>query len=122
MPNINRDDFRYLLDKQDIKVKNYPSEAQVQLSIIKFLRMKGFACGKIKTKPLILNGKFIRDKYLMVGTPDLIIFTPTKMYFCEVKSAKGVLSDDQKFFMELCTRVGITYIIARDIKDVECII
>ena len=121
MSNINREDYRYLLDKQDIKVKNYPLESVVQLQIIKFLRAKNFVCGKIKTKPLILNGKFIRDKYLMVGTPDLIVFTPIKMYFIECKSAKGYLQPDQKFFQELCTKAGVTYIIARNISDVECI-
>ena len=118
---IDREAYRHLLDKQDIKVKNYPSEAQVQLSIIKFLRMKGFACGKLKTKGGFAKGKFLFDPYVFRGCADLLCFTPIKMYFIEVKSAKGVLSDVQIDFHKLCTKAGITYIIARSIEDVECI-
>ena len=116
--SISREAYKHLLDKQDIKVKNYPSEAQVQLQVIKFLRAKGFVCGKIKTKGSFSDGKYLFDKYQFRGIADLLVFTNTRMYFIECKSEKGYLSQDQKDFKELCNKVRIPYLVVRRVEDV----
>lgn len=93
-------------------------EGHAQLRIIKYCNSRGYVVGKIKVKGSMVHGRFIRDPYLFIGVPDLLIFTP-KMYFCEVKANGGVQSPDQKIFQGLCERAQIPYILAHDIEDLE---
>jgi len=93
-------------------------EAHAQLRIIKYCNARGYVVGKIKVKGSMVHGRFIRDPYLFIGVPDLLIFTPM-IYFCEVKAKGGVQSPDQKIFQGLCERARIPYILAHDIEDLE---
>ena len=91
-------------------------ERRLQLSIIKYLKARGYAVGKIKSFGL----KNRLDIYMWRGLPDLLIFTP-KLYFLEIKANKNTLSPAQKDFQYLCNKANIPYIVVRSIKDVESI-
>jgi len=97
------------------KYKN--PEGQLQLSIIKYCKIKGYTVGKTKTTGIFRKGKYFSDPHLFLGFPDLTVFTPT-LVFVEVKSSKGVMSASQKNFQELCKKANIKYIVAKKLEDV----
>lgn len=119
MVTVNREAYLDLLGKKSSKHHNKP-EAQIQLSIIKYLRAKGFACGKTKTVGARIGNKFIFDPYTFRGFPDLVAFIP-ELIFIEVK-AKSQQSDNQKWFQELCQKAGVKYILAYSLEDVRNIV
>lgn len=96
--------------------RNQPERA-IQLSIIKYLKMKGYTVGKIKTTGAKCGKHFIKDPYNFKGIADLMVFTPL-LRFIEVKAGKNVLSSDQKTFQKLCKTAGIPYIVAYSLDDV----
>ena len=101
--------------------KNDP-EAQLVLSIIKYLRGKGYSAGKIKVKGFpAKEGGFIKDPYLMRGLPDIIVFKNTSMVFIEAKVGKNDLTPHQETFQLLCSQTSIPYLIARSIEDIRYI-
>ena len=102
--------------------KNKNTEGALQLQILKYLRAIGAVAGKTKTTGISRNGVFCADRYLFIGFPDITIFYKNKIYFCEVKSAKGYQSRYQQLFQELCKDSNIPYILARKLEDVMEII
>lgn len=96
-------------------------EGRTQLQILHILKMKGFEVGKIKVKGSMYKGRFIKDRWIFLGVPDLVCFTPREMYFIECKSAVGVQSEHQKIFQQLCERTNVKYILAKCIEDIEVI-
>lgn len=94
-------------------------EGRLQLQILKYCRILGYPCGKTKTMGVRQQGgQFHFDPYTFRGFPDLTVFTP-KLVFVEVKSPKGVQSENQKDFQRLCEEAGIKYILARCLEDVR---
>lgn len=92
-------------------------EKKIQLQIIKYLKMKGYAVGKIKTQGARRGNAFILDPYHFKGVADLLVFTPT-LAFIEVKAGKNKLSPDQKIFQKLCKEAYIRYIVAYSLDDI----
>ena len=94
-------------------------EGIIQLKIIKYLKSKGCVCGKTKTMGVKRGRFYCLDPYVFRGFPDVTAFYNNKIYFIEVKSKTGKQSCEQKKFQELAEKSGLTYILARDITDVE---
>ena len=94
-------------------------EKDIQLSIIKYLRRCGYACGKTKTIGVwdAMRRRYRLDKYAFVGFPDLTAFIP-QLVFIECKSLTGRQTDEQEEFQAMCERVGIPYILATSVDDV----
>ena len=92
-------------------------EKRIQLQIIQYLKLKGFAVGKIKTTGARRGDTFLKDIYHFRGLPDLIAFTPA-LVFIEVKAPGGRLSPVQKDFQEFCRHAGTPYIIAFSLDDI----
>ncbi len=93
-------------------------EGRLVLSIIKYLRCRGFFAGKIKAKGgFKASGGWIRDLYQAEGLPDIIAFTPS-LIFIEAKSKVGVQSVPQKTFQDYCNKANIPYILAYSMDDV----
>lgn len=103
-----------------IRKKDNP-EARLQLSILKYCKLKGFHIGKTKTMGVSRYGRFMFDPYTFRGFPDLCLFTP-KLYFIEVKSPTGTQTEDQQNFQLLCEKAGVPYILARKIEDITNIL
>jgi hypothetical protein len=97
-------------------------EGHIQLQILHYLRAKGYVCGKTKTMGVRRGNVFFYDPFTFRGYPDISCFANNKLYFIEVKSPKGVQSQEQKNFQFLCDEAGIYYILARKLEDVSSII
>ena len=98
-------------------MKRQQPEKHIQLQIIKYLSLKGFSVGKIKTQGARIGNRFILDPYHFKGVADLLVFTP-QLAFIEVKAPGGRLSDDQKDFQKLCINAEIKYILAYSLDDI----
>ena len=96
-------------------------EGIIQLQIIHYLKAKGFACGKIKTKGSFTKGSFLKDPTQWTGLPDLLAFIP-EMIFLEVKTPKGKQTPNQKDFQELCKNAGQPYYVVHSIEEVQILI
>lgn len=97
-------------------------EAQIQLQIIHYCKAKGYVIGKIKNKGSRLGNRFIQDPYAFLGLPDLLLFANNKMFFIEVKSPKGLQSEHQVLFNDLCNKAGIIYILAHSLEEIQAVI
>ena len=91
-------------------------EGAVQLQILKYLRSRGYVCGKTKTMGVKRGNFYCFDPYTFRGYPDITVFMPELM-FIEVKSKKGVQSEDQKAFQGYCEKAGVPYILAHSLDE-----
>ena len=98
-------------------MKRQQPERRIQLQIIKYLKMKGYACGKIKTTGARRGKYWISDPYNFKGIADLIVFTPA-LHFIEVKAPGGRQSEDQKQFQQFCEAAKVPYLLAYSLDDV----
>jgi len=53
------------------------------------------------------------------GSPDFIVFLPNKTIFLECKSSEGKLSPAQVKCSEIAYKLGITYIVVKEAKDIK---
>lgn len=97
-------------------IRNQP-ERHLQLQIIKYLSLKGFSVGKIKTQGARIGNRFILDPYHFKGVADLLVFTPA-LTFIEVKYGKNKQSAEQVEFQSLCEAAKIRYILAYSLDDI----
>lgn len=97
-------------------IRNQP-ERHLQLQIIKYLSLKGFSVGKIKTQGARIGNRFILDPYHFRGVADLLVFTPA-LTFIECKYGKGKQSAEQVEFQSLCEAAKIRYILAYSLDDI----
>jgi len=93
-------------------------EREIQLAILKYMKARGWTCGKIKTTGARRGKAFLFDPYQFRGIADLLAFTPYGLCFIEVKAGKNQLSPDQIRFEELCKLSGTCYIVARSLDDI----
>jgi len=54
---------------------------------------------------------------LLSGVSDLIVVMPKKVYFVEVKDAKGTQKPKQKDFEKQVSSLGFTYILVRSLDE-----
>ncbi len=94
------------------------SEGAIQLRIIHYLKVRGFACGKVKTKGSFSKGSFLKDPTQWTGLPDLLAFIP-EMIFLEVKAGKNKQTPNQKDFQELCKKAGQPYYVVHSVFEVQ---
>ena len=78
-------------------------ELKLQKDIVHYLRLHNCHAGRIKIKGSWFQGRYLKDKTLMLGVPDIICFTPKgQMYFIEVKYGSGSLRAEQELFKIHC--------------------
>ena len=97
-------------------------EGRIALQILKYLRAIGAVAGKTKTMGVRRGNFYSRDPYLFLGFPDITFFYNNRLYFCEVKSPTGQMSEHQKSFQEYCIKSNIPYILAKSLEDIISII
>ena len=95
-------------------------ESQIQRAILDYLGYRNhffFRCntGAYRTE----HGSFIR--YGSKGAPDIVVVAKGIMIGIEVKTPKGVLSEEQAAFGEKLKAAGGIYIVARSIDDVQAL-
>lgn len=99
-----------------------PRESVIQTAILQYLRLKGHFAWANKTMgtydPKI--GRF-RANTTMLGVPDIIGFHKDKngqVFFIEVKTKQGKLSEHQARFLETAGEYRVTSFVARSVDDV----
>ena len=93
-------------------------EGRLVRQILIYLHARGYAAGKLKTMGVKRGNAYCFDPYQWRGVPDLLVFTPA-LVFIECKSPTGTQSSEQKIFQEYCNTANLTYILARNLSDVE---
>jgi len=114
------------LPKGKLPALKQPSEAQIEMSICHYLQVRGFFFWKAP------NGGFFDTKtkrfrkhvnpYVRNGIPDIILVHKGQFIGLEVKSEKGRLSDDQKYFHQEAEKNGAKLFVVRSIDDVEAVL
>lgn len=99
------------------------NEAAIQSQIISYLRRSGHLVCRVPLGGVkhTLKGKTFFKKNPLAGFPDLFFLHADKsgrMICVEVKSEKGRQSPLQKEWQAKLESFGITYILARSVRDV----
>lgn len=95
------------------------SEREIQIECVKFFRERF-------PKQIILSisneaawknwGKY-EPMGCLHGAADLLVTLKDRVFFVEMKNARGVQSDNQKAFEAKCNALGIGYYLCRNIED-----
>jgi len=98
-------------------MKRDQPERRIQLTILKYLKMKGYDAGKIKSTGARRGKYFILDPYQFNGIADIMVFTPA-LSFIEVKAGRNKQSPDQIAFQNLCNKATVPYHVVYSLDDV----
>lgn len=101
------------------------SEQAMQKAILKWVRLHPKIRGLVihfanEGKRTIYNGKLLKDMGLRPGVSDLFIAMQKKGFggaWIEIKTKKGILSQEQKLFLEDMEAQGYFTIVCRTIED-----
>lgn len=63
--------------------------------------------------------KYLKDEGFLHGTCDLVLIFKDNVYFVEVKTEKGKLSDYQKEFQQELEKLNHNYLVWRSLTDCE---
>jgi hypothetical protein len=95
-------------------------ETDIQREIILYLRMK--KCFVVRLNNLgVFDPKrqaFRASPNTTPGVSDLLLVDDGHAVFIEVKSAKGIQSENQKIFQQNAEKSGARYILARSVNDI----
>jgi hypothetical protein len=96
-------------------------EREIQKSILQYLGYKGYVCKRNNAGMMFSTYKG-RDRAIKIGEagwPDIEGMTKQGRYFgLEVKTRKGVLSDNQKRVGERILASGGMWLVVRSVEDV----
>ena len=98
-------------------------ESQFQRAIVKYLRLRKIFCFSVPNgvKLTTIQSKIAVAEGLLHGVSDLIVITPNKVTFAEVKNPNGTgrQSDSQKEFQQKVESLGFEYMIWDNWDKVE---
>jgi hypothetical protein len=101
-------------------------ECDVQRAIVEYLRLMGFVVFSVPNELAGANAQIRMRRYvatgLLSGVSDLIAWVGDRTLYLEVKTQKGRLNDNQKWFASMCNKYGREYHVVRSVDDVERII
>ena len=78
----------------------------------------GFSLGRTREEAQ-RRGRHMKEAGLKAGVPDIMILHDGRAYFLELKSAKGVLSENQREAHERINGAGCRVVVCRDLDAVE---
>jgi len=107
------------------KTKGYKkqSEAQIQLAICDYLFLKKYFFWRQNTIPVFSNGRFrSMPKYSKTGVPDIILVRNGTFVGIEVKTKKGVQSENQKKFQKDLEKAGGEYYLVDSLQEIQKIL
>ena len=98
-------------------------ESLIQQSIVEYLRIKHIFCFSCPNG-MLLGGRnnfalmgMLKKEGLLPGVSDIIIVTKKEILFVEIKTEKGVMSDNQKDFQKQIESLGYKYLIWKSLDD-----
>lgn len=95
-------------------------ELNIQSAIVRFLRLNNIMVFSIPNGTNIKNvgtRALMKRSGLLSGASDLLVVTPQKVLFVEIKTTTGRLSDNQKAFRESVQDMGYEYLVWRSLED-----
>lgn len=96
-------------------------EKDIQMTICKYLEIKGIFFWRQNNTPIFAQGRFrAMPKYSKLGIPDIIAILPPNGRFVaiEVKRPNGKLSEHQEAFRDELQRIGGLYVVATSVDDI----
>lgn len=103
-------------------VANY-GESQFQRAVVRYLRLRNVFCFSIPNGVHLttIQSKIAVAEGLLHGVSDLILVTPNKVTFIEIKNpnGKGKQSENQKEFQKKVESLGFEYLIWDNWDKVE---
>lgn len=99
-------------------------EWYLQKAIVDYFRLK-FPNGLIFSVPneaTYRNKQYFQQTGAMAGVSDLVVVLPSKIYFVELKSAKGKQSPEQKDFEDKIKELEFQYFIVRSLDEFKQIL
>lgn len=100
-------------------------EYEFQCKVVKALSKSGIPCFSVPNHLLkngVAEGKREISAGLRKGAPDLIAGINGKSYWFELKTPRGVQSEEQKAFQAIAKKFGATYIVLKSISQLEGVI
>ena len=98
-------------------------ESQFQRAIVKYLRLRNIFCFSVPNgvRLTTIQSRIAVAEGLLHGVSDLIILTPNKVTFAEIKNpnGKGRQSDNQKEFQKKVESLGFEYLIWDKWEQIE---
>ncbi len=97
-------------------------EKDIQFACCEYLTLKRYFFWRQNTTPVFRQdrNRFIAmPKFSMRGVPDIIIVLNGKFIGIEVKTKKGVQSDNQKEFQQNLESAGGEYYIVRSVSELQ---
>jgi VRR-NUC domain len=109
---------------QGFQRRDFNAEARIQAAIVEWVRTvaPGVLIFAVPNGGLRSKAEAARRKWtgVVAGIPDLIVITPIcRVFFLEVKTAAGRLSEDQRAIFDLLVAMGTPRAIVRSIDDVR---
>ena len=94
-------------------------EHDIQVGIVKYLRMMGVFCFAVPNggNRDAKTGAFLKNEGALAGVADLIIVMPNKVFFVEIKTDNGKQSESQQHFQNEVIKRGHNYYIWRSVGD-----
>ncbi len=103
-------------------MKQKISEHDIQKAILDYLKMRGIIAIRqnVGSFPVVdKNGKKRYIRTGMKGLPDILVLLPKVALFLEIKSERGRLSTEQKYFCKRAEELGHPCEVCRSVEDVE---
>lgn len=98
-------------------------ESQFQIAIVKYLRLRNIFCFSVPNGVHLttIQSRIAVAEGLLHGVSDLIVLTPNKVTFAEIKNpnGKGKQSENQKEFQKKVESLGFEYVIWDNWDKVE---
>lgn len=99
-------------------------EKDIQMAVCQYLEFKHYFFWRQNTTPVYNKdlGRFkAMPKYSMNGIPDIILIKDGQFIGLEIKQPKGIQSDNQKKFEELCIKNGGQYHLITSVDQLQSI-
>lgn len=101
-------------------------EKDIEKAILELLTFNGFLAWKNSTIGVYDSkmGSFRKPmgKFHLTGVSDIIAIKHGVVWFIEVKTPKGKMTNNQKIFQEMVENHGGNYLLARSIDDIMHIV
>jgi len=114
----------FQLKRQTLTTLERQKESEIQKDILDYLKAKGYTHWRSYVGPIVRGGHGGRrpqfSKNPMAGYPDVTGFLlnePNQMFCMEIKTKKGIVSDEQIKWHKLLIEHGVIVMIPKSVEE-----